>query len=332
MFEGISFQQPWLLLLLICIPLLYLWDKTLGQKRQFRLGLPSLEAISVGFQWRVFLLGILPYVKYLSLAFIIIALSRPRSTLKEEIQKAEGIDIFLVMDLSSSMLAKDFSPDRLEVSKRVAADFVNKRPFDRIGLAVFAAEAYTQSPLTTDHHIIRDFLSALKCGYLEDGTAIGMGLAAAVNRLKDSDADSKVIILLTDGVNNAGYIKPMTAAEIAEEIGVKVYTIGVGSTGMAMSPVSRRTNGQYIFGMTKVEIDEALLRKIAQMTGGRYFRATSERALEEIYNAIDALEKTEIEVTALKRYSEEYRRFLWAGFAGLLFVYGMPWLVLRKMT
>lgn len=311
---------------------MYIWDRTLGQKRQFRLGLPSLEAISASLQWRVILLGILPYIKYLSLAFIIVAMARPRSTLKEEIQKAEGIDIFLVMDLSSSMLAKDFNPDRLEVSKRVAADFVNKRPFDRIGLAVFAAEAYTQSPLTTDHHIIRDFLSSLKCGYLDDGTAIGMGLAAAVNRLKDSDADSKVIILLTDGVNNAGYIKPITAAEIARKIGVKVYTIGVGSTGMAMSPVSRRNNGQYIFGMTKVEIDEDLLLDIAQMTGGRYFRATSERALEEIYNEIDALEKTEIEVTALKRYSEEYRRYLWMGFVGLLFFYGMPWLVLRKMT
>ncbi len=240
-------------------------------------------------------------------------MARPQLALKEEIVRADGIDIFLVMDLSSSMLARDFDPDRLEVSKRVATRFIDKRTYDRIGLAVFSGESFTQSPLTTDHAVVKQLLAGLQCGLLKDGTAIGMGLAAGVNRLKDSEAKSKVVILLTDGVNNSGYIKPLTAAEIAVEFGVKVYTIGVGSTGEALAPVSVRDDGRYLFGMTRVEIDEGLLREIAEMTGGRYFRATSAKDLEEIYDVIDTLEKTEMEITTFKRYSEEYYRFLLGG-------------------
>ena len=221
-------------------------------------------------------------------------------------------------DLSSSMLAQDFKPDRLEVSKRVAADFVEKREYDRIGLSVFSGEAFTQCPLTTDHRIVKEFLASLRCGILDDGTAIGMGLATGVNRLKESDAKSKVVILLTDGVNNAGYIKPLTASEIAREFEVKVYTIGVGSTGDALTPVSRRSDGRYIFGLARVEIDEDLLQQIADMTGGKYFRATSAESLERIYAEIDQLEKTEIEVTTIKRYSEEFHRFALGGLILLL--------------
>jgi Ca-activated chloride channel family protein len=184
-------------------------------------------------------------------------------------------------------------------------------------LVVFAGESFTQCPITIDHAIVKSFLGNLQCGLLEDGTAIGMGLASAVNRLKESEMESKVIILLTDGVNNAGYIKPMTAAEIAKEIGVKVYTIGVGSMGNAVSPISKRMDGQYVFGMSKVEIDEALLREIASLTGGKYYRATTEEKLEAIYNEIDQLEKTEIDVQVYKRYSEEFRLFL---FWGLIFL------------
>jgi Ca-activated chloride channel family protein len=261
----------------------------------------------------------------------IIALARPQKTLKEEIVKAEGIDIFMVMDLSSSMLAKDFNPDRLEVSKRVAIEFVDKRPYDRIGLAVFAGESFTQCPLTTDHRVVKDFLASLKCGILQDGTAIGMGLAAGVNRLKDSDTKSKVIILLTDGVNNAGYIKPITAAEIAKEFDVRVYTIGIGTIGDALAPLSRREDGRYVFGMTRVEIDEELLNQIASMTGGQYYRATSAESLERIYAEIDRLEKTAMEVTAFNRYSEEYYKWLLTGMIALGMYLLLKFTLLRRI-
>lgn len=261
---------------------------------------------TIGFKW-------MPVLKLLALALFIIALARPRMTLKEEVVKAEGIDIIMVMDLSSSMLAKDFNPDRLEVSKLVAREFIEKRPYDRIGLVVFAGESYTQCPLTTDHNILRDFLFSLQTGILQDGTAIGMGLATAVNRIKDSDSKSKIVILLTDGVNNAGYIKPVTAAEIAQTYGIRVYTIGVGTMGQAISPVSRRNDGQYIFGLANVEIDTELLETIAEMTGGKYFRAVDRKSLENIYAEIDKLEKTEIELTVFNRYSEIYRIFVYTG-------------------
>lgn len=182
----------------------------------------------------------------------------------------------------------------------------------------FAGESFTQSPLTTDHRIVKEFLGGLESGMLEDGTAIGMGLASAVNRLKESDSESKVVILLTDGVNNAGYIKPMTAAQIADELKVRVYTIGVGSMGEAISPTSRRSDGRYYFSMARVEIDEELLTEISDLTGGKYFRATNEIGLEKIYAEIDLLEKTEIEVSVFKRYSEEFRKFLIIGFALIL--------------
>jgi len=273
----------------------------------------------------------MPVLRMLSYIFIVAAIARPQITLKEEEVKAEGIDIMMVMDLSSSMLAQDFRPDRLSVSKEVAKAFVDKRKFDRLGLAVFAGESFTQCPLTTDHRVVKDFLDNLQCGLLQDGTAIGMGLASAVNRLKDSESKSKVVILLTDGVNNAGYIKPMTAAEIAQEFDIKVYTIGVGSMGQALSPVSRRSDGKYIFGMARVEIDEQLLREISKLTNGRYYRATNEESLTAIYDEIDKLEKTEIEVSTFKRYSEEFRRFLLWGVGFLLFEIVLRLSVLRSL-
>ena len=278
----------------------------------------SLEALDGITSWRARLRNLLPILRALAFLALVIALARPQETLKEEEIKADGIDIVLVMDLSSSMLAQDFKPDRLEVSKTVAAEFVDKRKYDRIGMAVFAGEAITQCPLTTDHEVVKQFLDMLECGLLEDGTAIGNGLTTAINRLKDSEAKSKVVILLTDGDNNAGYVKPMTAAEIAREFDVKVYTIGVGSRGKALAPVSRRSDGKYIFGLASVQIDEALLTEIAKMTGGRYYRADSAEKLERIYAEIDQLEKTEIEVTSIRRYKEEYYRF---AFAGILFLF-----------
>jgi len=316
-FDSYIFVHPQFLLLLLALPVLVIWYIRHTQRRFPVLKMPSMQALEGHQSLRGRLRFILPTLRGLAFVALVIALARPQSVEKEEEIKAEGIDIMLVMDLSSSMLAQDFKPDRLEVSKEVASEFVSKREYDRIGLAVFSGEAFTQTPLTTDHGVVQEFLSNLEVGVLEDGTAIGMGLATAVNRLKESKAESKVIILLTDGDNNAGYIKPLTAAEIATEFGIRVYTIGVGTVGNALTPVSRRSDGRYIFGLTAVNIDEDLLREIANMTGGQYFRATTAESLEAIYNEIDQLEKTELEVTAIRRYSEEFHRF---AFFGLLLI------------
>ncbi len=317
MFDNIHFLHPYLLLLLLLIPALGAWYYFQRRRYYPTITMPRLHGFKGVAAIRGYLQWLLPVLRMLCLAALIIAMARPQEIHKEEDITAEGIDILLVMDLSSSMLAQDFRPDRLEVSKRVAAEFVDKRKYDRIGLAVFAGEAFTQCPLTTDHLVLKEFLTNLECGILEDGTAIGMGLATSINRLKDSEAKSKVVILLTDGDNNAGYIKPITAAEIAREYDVKVYTIGVGSRGKALAPVSRRSDGQYIFGLATVQIDEQLLEKIADMTGGKYFRATSAQALEKIYRDIDRLEKTKIETTTIKRESERFHRFaLW----GMIFL------------
>jgi len=211
------------------------------------------------------------------------------------------------------------------------AKFVDKRVYDRIGLVVFAGDSFTQTPLTTDHNILKDFLANVECGMLDDGTAIGMGLATAANRLKDSEAKSKVIILLTDGVNNAGYIKPLTAAEIAKEYDMKVYTIGVGTTGAALTPVNRRNDGKFIFGMSKVQIDEELLSEISEMTGGRYYRATDEAMLNRIYDEIDQLEKTEMEVNVFKRYKDIFRIPLAIAFVLLFLEFLLRQTVLRTL-
>lgn len=315
---GYDFQNPEFFALLALIPIIggWLW----WNKKPYE---PSMTVSDVADfmdhqSWRGKARIILPILRTLATIAIIAALARPQLTLKEEEINAEGIDIGMVMDLSSSMLAQDFKPDRLEVSKKVAEEFISKRIHDRISLSVFAGEAFTQCPLTTDHEVVKQFLANLNCGILEDGTAIGMGLASSINRLKDSEAESKICILLTDGVNNAGYIQPMTAAEIAQEFDVKVYTIGVGSMGDALTPVSRRSDGQYIFGLARVEIDEALLTEIAEMTGGKYYRATNAQALQQIYDEINQLEKTEIEITVLKRYSDEFYKFVGLGLLFLL--------------
>jgi Ca-activated chloride channel homolog len=317
LFDSFHFMHPYVLLLLGLVPALAFWYYKKRAKYYPTLRVPGLQSFKGVASLRGRLQWLLPVLRMLCLGALIIAMARPQEVMKEEDITADGIDIILVMDLSSSMLAQDFRPDRLEVSKRVASEFVDKRKYDRIGLAVFAGEAFTQCPLTTDHVVLKEFLESLQCGLLEDGTAIGMGLATAVNRLKDSEAKSKVVILLTDGDNNAGYIKPITAAEIAREFGVKVYTIGVGTRGKALAPVSRRSDGQYIFGLATVQIDEELMTKIADMTGGKYFRATSERALEKIYIDIDRLEKTKIETTTIKRELERFHPF---AFFGMLFL------------
>ncbi len=315
--ENMSFVNPLFLILLGLIPLAGFWYYTRRQRMHTQMKVSNLAAFKGQSSLRGKFLIVLPILRALAFASLVVALARPQLTLKEEDIQADGIDIFLVIDLSSSMLAQDFKPDRLEVSKRVAMDFVDKRTYDRIGLSVFAGEAFTQCPLTTDHTVVKGFLSALECGILQDGTAIGMGLASSVNRLKESEVKSKVVILLTDGVNNSGYIKPETAAELAKEFNIKVYTIGVGSEGDAIAPISKKRGGGFVYGFTRVQIDEQLLRNISYMTGGKYFRATNERALEQIYEQINQLEKTKIDVTTIKRYSEEFYRF---AFLGLIFL------------
>ncbi len=332
MFSDINFVNPWFFSLLLLIPLAAYLRYFKAGEHYASMTMPSLKSVLTIRTWKAVLQKWLPLLRALAFAALVFAMARPQLTLKEEQVTADGIDIFLIIDLSSSMLAQDFKPDRLEVSKRVASDFVDKRPFDRVGLAVFAGEAFTQCPLTTDHRVLKDFISELRCGLLDDGTAIGMGLATAVNRIKDSEAESKVVILLTDGVNNAGYVKPITAAEIAKEFDVRVYTIGVGTEGQALAPTSRRSDGRYQFSLTRVEIDEALLTQIAEMTGGKYFRATNEKRLELIYAEIDRLEKTEIEVTTIKRYSEEFYRFVWLAVALLVLEMVLRFTVLRSVT
>jgi Ca-activated chloride channel family protein len=310
--ENYNFLAPYWLLGLTLLPIMAAWYLSQREKRYVNLNLPSLEAFEKS-SLRGRLRVLLPILRALTVVTLFIAMARPQLTLQEEEITADGVDIMMVMDLPSSMLAQDFTPDRLEVSKDVAADFIDKRKYDRIGLAVFSGEAFTQCPLTTDHRILKEFLDGLQCGILQDGTAIGMGLSTAVNRLKDSEAKSKIVILLTDGDNNAGYIKPITAGEIARELDVKVYTIGIGSKGAARTPIRRRSNGDYVYGMSQVNFDEDLLRELSKMTGGQYFRAVSKEGLEEIYQIIDQLEKTKIDVTTIKRYSEEFYLFALLG-------------------
>jgi Ca-activated chloride channel family protein len=327
----LHFVHPLYLLLLLLIPALIWWLRRQQQQRYVVMEMSSLQSTIKLSSWRSRLRPLLPYLRLAALALLIVAMARPQRTLKEEKINAEGIDIVMTMDLSSSMLAQDFKPDRLEVAKRMAKEFVSQRQYDRIGMVVFAGEAFNQCPLTTDHEVLQNFISQLQCGLLEDGTAIGMGLAAAVNRLKDSPAKTKVVILVTDGVNNVGYFKPITAGEIAKEFGIKVYAIGVGSVGEALTPVSRRSDGRFIFGLAPVEIDEDLLRQISKMTGGKYFRATSANDLQQIYRQIDRLEKTKIEVTAIKRYSEEFRWFALAALVILALEFLLRYSVLRAI-
>jgi len=308
--KNISFDDPWFLLLLLLIPVFFIYQYFNAAARQNNIRFSELpDSLQGGFQ--NILQTILKYLPWLGAALLIVALARPQKALQEENIKSEGIDIVIVTDVSGSMLARDFEPNRLEAAKKMGVDFVDDRKFDRIGLVVFAGESFTQCPITTDHKVVKKLFSEAKTGLMEDGTAIGMGLATAVSRLKDSKSESKVIILLTDGVNNSGFIDPMTAAETALQFGIKVYTIGVGTEGTAPFP-QRTMFGTRLVNM-KVEIDEELLIKIADKTYGKYFRAKDNESLKTIYKEIDELEKTEIDVTRIKRYNEVFYPFAkWA--------------------
>lgn len=317
MFSNFEFYTPQFLWLLALIPLLVIWKFLTNKKDKAILKITSLKGFSAEASWVAKLEPLLYILRLLALSAIIIALARPRNvSISKKTKTNRGIDIVMAIDVSASMLAKDLKPNRLEALKRVATDFTNRRPNDRIGIVVYAGESFTQTPITSDKSIVKRTISEIKWGQLEGGTAIGMGLGSAVNRLKESKAKSKVIILLTDGVNNAGFVDPKTATELAKGNNIKVYTIGIGTNGMAPFPYARdpRT-GQISFRNQQVEIDEDLLKFIAKETDGRYFRATNNNKLKAIYNEIDKLEKTKIEEFKYYNYTEQFR--IWVFLAGI---------------
>lgn len=274
---------------------------------------PVLQLSSLGgfehspVSWKVRLRHLPFLLRMIAFSLLIVALARPQSKTSWQDLHTEGIDIILGIDVSASMLAKDLKPNRLEAAKKVASDFIGSRPDDRLGLVIFSGESFTQCPLTSDHTVLINLFSQVKTGILEDGTAIGMGLASAINRLKDSKAKSKVVILLTDGVNNAGAVGPLLAAELAKPYNIRIYTIGVGSLGSALAPVALYPNGQYIYDYVKVEIDEKVLSEIASITGGKYFRATNNNSLKKIYAEIDKMEKTIVEEKQYSKRTELFR-------------------------
>ena len=317
--SNFEFHNPEFLWLLILIPFVAVWHFFMRKKDAAVLTMPSIK----GFKTDSLLSKLKPVLyllRILALVAIIVALARPRNVaVSKKTKSNKGIDIVMAIDVSASMLAKDLKPNRLEALKKVAIDFVDRRPNDRIGIVVYAGESFTQTPITSDKGIVKRTISELKWGQLEGGTAIGMGLGSAVNRLKESTAKSKVIILLTDGVNNSGNIDPRTATELAKELEIKTYTIGLGTNGMADFPYSKdpRT-GELQFRKLPVEIDEELLKEIATETQGKYFRATDNESLKEIYDEIDKLEKTKIEEFKYYNYQEKYRIFIFLGLGFLL--------------
>ncbi|MFL0063147.1 vWA domain-containing protein [Tenacibaculum maritimum] len=307
--NNFEFYSPEFLWLLILIPLLGAWFFFTRKKDTATLTFPSIKGFTPANAILPKLKPLLYLLRLLALSLLIVALARPRNVaVSKKTKSNRGIDIVMAIDVSASMLAKDLKPNRLEALKKVANNFVNRRPNDRIGIVVYAGESFTQTPITSDKSIVKRTISEIKWGQLEGGTAIGMGLGSAVNRLKGSKAKSKVIILLTDGVNNAGFIDPKTATELAKELDIKVYTIGIGTNGMAPFPWAKdpRT-GKLSFRNQQVEIDENLLKHIAKETQGKYFRATNNSKLEAIYNEIDKLEKTKIEEFKYYNYQEKYR-------------------------
>ena len=326
---GDRFANPeflWLLQVLTAVGY-YLWWRR--KKLTVTLQFSSLQVfknipLTLRERLRVVPLGL----RLLAAAIFIIAFARPQSVSDKQNISTEGIDIVLELDLSGSMLAEDFNPNRIEAAKQVASEFIDGRTNDRIGLVVFSAESFTQCPLTTDYPVLKNLLREVKNGMIADGTAIGLAIANGVNRLKDSKAKSKVMILLTDGVNNRGEIDPITAARIAATYNIRIYTVGVGAQGEAPYPV------QTPFGirrqMISVDLDEKGLTQVAEMTGGKYFRATDNRTLKAIYKEIDQLEKTKIEVTAYKRYSELYGGWLIAGLLAMFVEVGLSMTIVRR--
>lgn len=314
MWRHYELAHPELLWSLAVVPVLSAWfllrrrkryaDVRLSTLSAFRHTRPDLRTLSRHLPQAAGLAG---------LALLLMGMAQPQSKDSWQDVTREGIDIVIAMDVSASMLAKDFEPDRLDAAKSVAMKFIDGRPNDRIGLVVFEGEAFTQCPLTTDHDVLKDLFMKARSGMIEGGTAVGMGLATAINRLRESTRKSRVIILMTDGVNNRGMIQPLDAARIAQQYGIRVYTIGVGSRGKALSPVAQGPNGQYQYAYVDVEIDDDMMKQVADLTGGTYFRATDEGKLKDVYEQIDKLEKTREKITRYSRHSDKYFKPLFAG-------------------
>ena len=330
MLGDVTFAYPWILYFLILVPFMLFWYWWKGRFSQPSLNYSSLNVFKdIPSTWKEKLRHLPITLRSLAVGLFIIALARPQNFSSGENIYAEGIDISMVLDISGSMLAEDFKPNRLEAAKKVIDEFVQERTSDRIGLVIFSREAFTQCPLTIDYSVLRNLLKDIKTGMIEDGTAIGNGIANGANRLKESKAKSKVMILLTDGINNAGEVDPISAAQIAKTFNIRVYTIGVGTKGEAPYPVHTPFGTRY--QMVPVEIDEPLMKKIASSTGGEYFRATDNKKLEEIYKTIDKLEKTKVEVTSYRNAKELFYAWLGGGLIFLLLELGLSKTVLKKL-
>jgi len=327
-YENIHFSQPAFFGLFALVPLLILWEVRSSGRSQGTVMMSSIRPFMGLRSWRN-LLRPMPFIlRMLAFCCLIVALARPQTRNDEQLVNGEGIDIVLCLDISGSMLAQDFTPNRMEAAKNVAGEFIDHRPTDRIGLVIFSGESFTMCPLTTDRTVLKTQLSNVQSGLLEDGTAIGSGLATGVDRLRNSPSKSKVIILLTDGENNGGLIDPNTAKEIAKSIGVRVYTVGMGTEGFAPVPV--QTPGGVVMQREKVNIDEKLLTQIAKETGAKYYRAKDNESLKSIYAEIDQLERSRIEVTALRRYTEQFFPFALAAAVLLMLELLLRWSVFKK--
>lgn len=330
MWNNWTFYNPDFFYALALVPLLWIWYYFRQREQAAQLQISSLKGITQN-SWKAKGRHLLFLFRTIALAILIIAFARPQSTLSWEDMTTEGIDIVISMDISGSMLAQDLKPDRLEASKNVAMNFISGRPNDRIGLVIFSGESFTQCPLTTDHQVLQNLFANVKSGMVEDGTAIGMGLATAVNRLKESEAISKVIILLTDGVNNQGSVAPLTAAKIAQKFGIRVYTIGVGTKGYAPYPF-KTPFGTTVYQDVEVQIDEETLQNIASVTNGQYFRATSNKALESIYREIDQLERSKIEIKEYHKKKEEFFPLALLALTLLIIEFALRHTIFRSIT
>ena len=324
MLKNITFDNPEFLWLAVILFVIILIDYKFKNVKNSSFSISSIKSLNTK-SLKVKLFPLLNVLRFTALFMLIVALARPQIIdVSIQTKKSRGIDIVIAVDVSSSMLAQDLKPNRLEALKEVAKEFVNDRINDRIGLVVYAGESYTKTPVTSDKSIIINSINEIIFdGVIEDGTAIGMGLATSVNRLKNSKAKSKVVILLTDGVNNSGFIDPNTSADLATSFGIKTYTIGLGSNGNARAPIALNPDGSFRYGLTKVEIDEKLLKEIASKTGGLYFRATDNKKLKEIYDEINKLEKTEVEEFKYSNAKEVYRFFVLAAVILIL----MEWIL-----
>lgn len=315
-FDSVTFGQPLFFILFAFIPFFIFWKVKKNKRQVAAIGISTTKGLARVRSWKNTFQNLPFILRLLALSCIIVALARPQVQFEEQQTEGEGVDIILCIDVSGSMTAQDFSPNRMEAAKKVAEDFVKERPNDRIGVVIFSGESFTQCPLTSDHYVLINQIEQIRNGLLEDGTSIGSGLATSVDRLRDSKAKSKVVILLTDGVNNGGLIDPATATEIAKTFKVKVYTIGVGTDGYAPTPIS--TPMGIVMQNEKVAIDEKLLKNISSQTGGQYFRATDNKSLQQIYDSIDKLEKSKVEITTFHRFTEKFYPLI---FAAMLFLF-----------